>query len=167
MPKHRPTKKARTSSTSTKAKKSSVLPTDHDPEDTSFCMSLYSQEDEGNVNPVHNKIRKEVIQIKRTESGRVYFQCGSCSHLPRSDRVKISTIAPTSVACIYRAFGRFIKHHVPDCPHIPKRLKVLDPKKVTGWVFLLLVSYIIYVYFMYCIKSILSNSHILCLSSYD
>ena len=132
MPKHRPTKKAHTSSTSTKAKKSSVLPTDHDPEDTSFCMTLYSEEDEGNVNTVHNKIRKEVIQIKRTESGRVYFQCGSCSHLHRSDRVKISTIAPTSVACIYRAFGRFIKHHVPDCPHIPKRLKELDPKKVTG-----------------------------------
>ena len=54
---------------------------------------------------------------------------GWCKHLDRKNRVKSSIIAPQNIGCIYRAFGRFMKDHVPSCMHIPTDLRLLDAKK--------------------------------------
>ena len=54
---------------------------------------------------------------------------GWCKHLDRKNRVKSSIIAPQNIGCIYRAFGRFMKDHVPKCMHIPTDLRLLDAKK--------------------------------------
>ena len=52
-----------------------VFPTINDPEDTSFEKTLHSDNDTGKINSAHVHIRREVLEVKRTMSGRVYFQC--------------------------------------------------------------------------------------------
>eukprot|EP00579_Thalassiosira_antarctica_P018471 CAMPEP_0201945360 /NCGR_PEP_ID=MMETSP0903-20130614/53862_1 /ASSEMBLY_ACC=CAM_ASM_000552 /TAXON_ID=420261 /ORGANISM="Thalassiosira antarctica, Strain CCMP982" /LENGTH=264 /DNA_ID=CAMNT_0048488425 /DNA_START=70 /DNA_END=864 /DNA_ORIENTATION=- len=123
----RPAKKRRTSCPS-KPRSSCSLPTADDPIDESFHMKLYSNRDEGNINPVHIVIRREVLEVRRTVSGRVLFQCACCKHLPRGERAKLSTLAPQSIDNLYRAMVRFMMVHVPACGQIPKNIKDLSPK---------------------------------------
>ena len=52
-----------------------VFPTVNDPEDASFEKTLHSNDDTGKINIAHVHIRREVLEVKRSMSGRVYFQC--------------------------------------------------------------------------------------------
>jgi len=76
----RPAKKIRrhevdcSSSRSTTAKPC-VFPTVNDPEDTSFEKTLHFDDDTGKINSAHVHIRREVLEVKRSMLGRVYFQC--------------------------------------------------------------------------------------------
>eukprot|EP00579_Thalassiosira_antarctica_P006467 CAMPEP_0201892270 /NCGR_PEP_ID=MMETSP0902-20130614/36095_1 /ASSEMBLY_ACC=CAM_ASM_000551 /TAXON_ID=420261 /ORGANISM="Thalassiosira antarctica, Strain CCMP982" /LENGTH=45 /DNA_ID= /DNA_START= /DNA_END= /DNA_ORIENTATION= len=38
-------------------------------------MKLYSMGEEGKINPIHIVLRRDVIDIRRTESGKIFFQC--------------------------------------------------------------------------------------------
>ena len=105
-----------------------LLPTASDPMDPSFLASLYSESDVGKINPVHEVIRRDVLEVRHTISGRVFFQCGCCKHLPRKDRANLSTIAPRSVNGIYRSFVRFMMEHVSACEHIPAHMKQMRAK---------------------------------------
>ena len=77
----RPAKKIRyhqvdcSSSRRSKFAKPCVFPTTNDPEDISFEKTLHSDDDTGKINSAHIHIRREVLEVKRTMSGRVYFQC--------------------------------------------------------------------------------------------
>ena len=144
----RPTKAARryfTPTTSTSSSSSSswaaaptcLLPTTDDPMDEDFVMSLDSPHDIGRINPVHVIVRRHVFEVRRTTNrGRVFFQCACCKHRPRSQRAKLSTLAPQGVDSVYRAFVRFMMQHVSSCPDIPREIKSLDPKatKVPNYV---------------------------------
>ena len=124
-------KKATPHSKKTKSKKKSsscLVPTASDPADESFFTSLYSGSDVGKINPVHEVIRRDVLEVRRTISGRVFFQCACCKHLPRSDRAKLSSFSPQKVKTIYRSFVRFMMDHVSACEHIPDHIKDLDAK---------------------------------------
>ena len=99
------------------------VPSTNDPEDSLFFLSLHSNKDKGKINAAHIPIRRDVLQVRRTVSGRVFFQCGCCSHVTRQDRARLSTVAPKSIEGLYRAFGRFFAHHVPHCQYIPKKIK--------------------------------------------
>jgi len=118
----RPLKKPRV------CRSSSTLPTAEDPMDKSFCMRLYSKGEEGKINPTHIIVRKEVLEIRRTQSGEIFFQCAFCKHCSRGDRAKQSTLAPQSIESLYRAVIRFMMYHVPACEHIPQEIKDLIPK---------------------------------------
>mmetsp|Transcript_33473 Transcript_33473/g.61616 ORF Transcript_33473/g.61616 Transcript_33473/m.61616 type:complete len:136 (-) Transcript_33473:248-655(-) len=91
--------------------------------DEVFFMTLYSIGEEGSINPIHTILRRDVIEIRRTEPGNIFFQCACCSHLPRGDRAEQSTLAPQSISSLYRAFTRFQTSHVPACEHIPQQIK--------------------------------------------
>ncbi|KAL7525988.1 hypothetical protein ACHAXR_004608 [Thalassiosira sp. AJA248-18] len=78
------------------------LPNANDPMHEVFYMKLYTAEDEGKVNPVHNIIRRFILDVRRTESGKIFFQCTCCKHLPRRERAKCSTLAPQSIGGLYR-----------------------------------------------------------------
>ena len=108
---------------SKKRSRSGCVPSTNDPEDSLFFLSLHSNKDKGKINAAHIPIRRDVLQVRRTVSGRVFFQCGCCSHVTRQDRARLSTIAPKSIEGLYRAFGRFFAHHVPHCQYIPKKIK--------------------------------------------
>ena len=123
-------KKAR--STKIKSKKqltrSSSLPTADDPIDPTFLLRLYSSRDEGRVNPAHVIVRRDILEVRRTMSGRVLFQCGCCAHVPRAKRAKLSTLSPQCVDNLYRAMVRFMMNHVRACEHVPQEIKELSPK---------------------------------------
>mmetsp|Transcript_20439 Transcript_20439/g.43837 ORF Transcript_20439/g.43837 Transcript_20439/m.43837 type:complete len:295 (-) Transcript_20439:295-1179(-) len=119
-------KKARTSKPG--AGSSCSLPTADDPIDESFHIKLYSPRDEGRINPAHIVIRRDVLEVRRTVSGRVLFQCACCKHLPRAKRARLSTLAPQSVDNLYRAMVRFMMNHVSACEEIPRDIKELSPK---------------------------------------
>jgi len=121
-PTPRPAKKPRT------RRSSSTLPTADDPMDEPFCMKLYSMGEEGNINRTHTVIRRDVLEIRRTQSGEIFFQCAFCKHCSRGDRAKQSTLAPQSIESLYRAVIRFMMYHVPACEHIPQEIKDLIPK---------------------------------------
>ena len=109
--------------------KACSLPTRDDPEDELFLASLHSKKDKGHINDAHIEIRRHVLEVHRTISGRVYFQCGCCAHINRKERTRCSTIAPQSVNSLYRGFVRFMMIHVPACEHIPEEFKTLNSKK--------------------------------------
>ena len=113
----RPTKRARLASSS-KSSASDRVPTEKDPRDESFCKTLYSSKDEHLLNPGHILLRKKLVEVRRTRSGKVFFQCVGCQHLPRGDRVKQSTIAPRSVEGLYRGIVRFMMKHTYECRFI-------------------------------------------------
>ena len=78
----RPAKKIRRHQVDRHSRRSSfakpcVFPTINDPEDTSFEKTLHSDDDKGKINSAHVHIRREVLEVKRSMSGRVYFQCKS------------------------------------------------------------------------------------------
>lgn len=125
------------SSSSWAAAPTCLLPTADDPMDEDFVMSLDSPRDIGRINPVHVIVRRHVFEVRRTTNrGRVFFQCACCKHRPRSQRAKLSTLAPQGVDSVYRAFVRFMMQHVSSCPDIPREIKSLDPKatKVPNYV---------------------------------
>lgn len=123
----RPAAKATTRRPKTGASSCS-LPTADDPIDESHIATLYSPRDEGRINPAHCVIRRQVLEVRRTHSGRVLFQCACCKHLPRNQRAKLSTLAPQSVDNLYRAMVRFMMNHVKACPYVPEEIKGLSPK---------------------------------------
>ena len=55
-----------------------IFPTVNDPEDSSFEKTLHSDDDTGKINSAHIHIRREVLEVRRSMSGRVYFQCKLC-----------------------------------------------------------------------------------------
>ena len=121
---------ARTStSSSSSVARACLLPTADDPMDETFVMSLDSIRDNGRINPVHIIVRRHVFEVRRTvNTGRVFFQCACCKHRPRSERAKLSTLAPQGVHSVYRAFVRFMMQHVSECTDIPMEIKNLDAK---------------------------------------
>ena len=96
--------------------------------DESFCMKLYSKRDEGRINSAHIVICREVLEVRRTVTGKIFFQCAHCKHLPRGERARLSHLAPQNVGNLYRAVVRFIINHVSACEHIPAHVKALSPK---------------------------------------
>ena len=106
-----------------------------DPMDETFQISLHSPEDKTEVNPLHNAIRRDVWEVRRTMSGKIYFQCGCCKHLPRNKREQLAIVAPQNVETIYRAFIRFMGKHIKKCKHLPKHVAKLlgeDQKRKDG-----------------------------------
>jgi len=106
-----------------------------DPMDETFLISLHSPEDKTEVNPLHNAIRRDVWEVRRTMSGKIFFQCGCCKHLPRNKREQLAIVAPQNVETIYRAFIRFMGKHIKKCKHLPKHVAKLlgeDQKRTDG-----------------------------------
>lgn len=112
-----------------KTRPSCTLPTADDPADESFFASLYVPGEEGRINPAHAIVRRDVLLVRKTISGRVYFQCACCKHRPLKERsARQSTINPTSVSRLYRAMVRFMMNHVAKCEDIPQEIRELSPK---------------------------------------
>ena len=106
-----------------------LLPNSADPADPCFLLSLHSPtRDAGRINPVHVAVRRDVLEVRRTMSGKIFFQCGCCKHLPRNERARLSTFAPRNVGTIYRSFTRFMMEHVSVCEHIPEDIKRMNAK---------------------------------------
>lgn len=106
-----------------------------DPMDETFQMSLHSPEDKTEVNPLHNAIRRDVWEVRRTMSGKIFFQCGCCKHLPRNKREQLAIVAPQNVETIYRAFIRFMGKHIKKCNYLPQHVAKLlceDQKRKDG-----------------------------------
>ena len=126
---HRSKIKARRTATNSRRSQtgsSCLLPTASDPIDASFLMSLHSAR---KINPVHEAVRRDVLEVRRTMSGKIFFQCGCCKHLPHNERAKLSRFAPRNVGTIYRSFTRFMMEHVSVCEHIPKNIKRMKAKR--------------------------------------
>ena len=104
---------------------SSSLPTSLDPADESFAAILHAEADILRINPVHVAVRRDVLVVRRTKSGKVFFQCRCCRHLPLSQRTKLSVVSPQGVDNLYRSFVRFMMVHAPRCAHIPAHVGVL------------------------------------------
>ena len=68
----------------------------------------------------------DVLEVCRTDSGEVFFQCKYCKHLPLQERAKLSTILPQSIGLLHRANVRFLMIHVPNCG---ARFKAQLPKQ--------------------------------------
>jgi hypothetical protein len=120
---------AAAASSSSSSSRACLLPTADDPIDETFLMSLDSGFDNGRVNPVHVIVRRHIFEVRRTaNTGRIFFQCACCKHRPRSERAKLSTVAPQSVNTIYRSFVRFMMQHVSACHDIPYDIRSLDAR---------------------------------------
>lgn len=117
------------STSKTSKSKSSRLPTKNDPEDPTFRTTLHSDGDKGKINSAHVTIRREVLEVRRVASGRIYLQCTYCQHLDPNKRARCSTVAPESVEGLYRAMVRFRMNHIEACDHIPLWIKAMCPKK--------------------------------------
>ena len=103
------------------------------PIDPLFRMALYTDEDNDNLHAAHVSIRRDVLEVRSSTSGEIFFQCACCKHLPRSERAPRSTVAPIRVEQIYRAAVRFMVEHVPKCEHIPRTIKLMmKPNKAAG-----------------------------------
>ena len=114
---------------------SSALPTDsspfkNDPVEETFLETLHDPLlDAGRINPVHMIVRDDVLEVRRTASGKVFFQCKYCKDLPLQERANQSTISPQSIGRLYRANVRFLMTHVPNCGSIPARVRAQSPKQ--------------------------------------
>ena len=102
------------------------IPTKRDPIDESFLATLHSDRDVGRINPAHVEVRKFVLEVRRTVSGRVFFQCRHCAHLDGFRCAKQSIIAPQTVERLYRANVRFMMDHVEACKYIPDYIKKMN-----------------------------------------
>ena len=123
-PERRPAKKARTSASS-----ACILRSKSDSIDEEFGIkSLYSSNDEDSMNSLHCKVRKDVLEVCRTVSGKIFIRCACCKDIPLNKRAKSSAVSPTRVATIYRAMVRFMMNHFPACEHIPQRIKEMKAK---------------------------------------
>lgn len=104
---------------------SSSLPTSLDPADESFAAILHVEADIVRINPVHVAVRRDVLVVHRTKSGKVFFQCRCCRHLPLSQRAKLSVVSPQCVNNLYRSFVRFMMVHAQGCEHLPAHVRAL------------------------------------------
>ena len=104
---------------------SSSLPTSLDPADESFAAILHAEADTARINPVHVAVRRDVLAIRRTKSGKVFFQCRCSRHLPLSQRAKLSVVSPQCVGNLYRSFVRFMMVHASSCEHLPAHVCAL------------------------------------------
>lgn len=109
-----------------------IHPTVEDPIDPAFDMRLYSTRDDGDDDAFapHIPIRRDLLEVRRTMSGRVFFRCACCKHLPRDERAKLSVLAPQNVGNLYRAVSRYMMHHVRECEHVPQNFKDVNPRCV-------------------------------------
>jgi hypothetical protein len=105
-------------------------PFKNDPVDETFLETLHDPLlDTGRINPVHMIVRDDVLEVRRTGSGKVFLQCSYCKHLPPQKRANQSIISPQSIRSLYRANVRFLMYHVPNCTHIPARVRAYSPKQ--------------------------------------
>lgn len=89
-------------------------------------MTLHCRLDEGKIDLADVLIRRDVLEIRRTASGRVFFQCACCRHRPSGERASLSTLTPQRVESLHRAFARFAMHHVPACEYVSQEIKELS-----------------------------------------
>lgn len=106
-------------------------PFKNDPVDESFVLKTLHDPvlDDGRINPVHMIVREHVLNVRRSMSGKVFFQCKYCAHLPVQERAHQSTVSPQSINKLYRANVRFHMSHVRNCEYIPEWIKSCSPKK--------------------------------------
>ena len=106
-------------------------PFKNDPVDESFGLKTLHDPvlDDGRINPVHMIVREHVLDVRRSMSGKIFFQCKYCAHLPVHERANQSTVSPQSVSKLYRANVRFHMSHVRHCEYIPEWIKSCSPKK--------------------------------------
>lgn len=107
----------------------STSPFKNDPVDETFLDTLHDVNlDTGRINPAHMIMRNHVLEVRRSVSGRVFFQCKYCKHLPHHLRSNQSTISPQSIDKLYRAYVRFSMYHITHCEYIPDWIKEYRPK---------------------------------------
>ena len=106
-------------------------PFKNDPVDESFGLKTLHDPvlDDGRINPVHMIVREHVLDVRRSMSGKIFFQCKYCAHLPVHERANQSTVSPQSISKLYRANVRFHMSHVRNCEYIPEWIKSCSPKK--------------------------------------
>ena len=106
-------------------------PFKNDPVDESFGLKTLHDPvlDDGQINPVHMIVREHVLDVRRSMSGKIFFQCKYCAHLPVHERANQSTVSPQSISKLYRANVRFHMSHVRHCEYIPEWIKSCSPKK--------------------------------------
>jgi hypothetical protein len=121
------------------------------PEETSVPASLYADGDEDHINPIHNIIRRDILEVfvempssnfaagaddvagsgnskavKAKQSrfaGRIGLRCRFCKHLPVGANANLATIYPETLEGIYRACSvRFQKRHIGSCAFIPESI---------------------------------------------
>jgi len=116
------------------------------PEET-IPTSLYADSDEDHINPIHNIIRRDILEVfveapsstfnvgtwdhpgssKARQSrfaGRVGLRCRFCKHLPVGTNANLATIYPETLEGIYRACSvRFQKRHIGSCAFIPESIR--------------------------------------------
>lgn len=112
-------------------------------EAASAPTSLYAEGDEDYINPIHNILRRDILEVfvettpqpqtnnddggSRNNNrfpGRVGLRCRFCKHLPQGSVANLSTIYPETLEGIYRACSvRFQKRHLGSCQYIPKAIK--------------------------------------------
>mmetsp|Transcript_11967 Transcript_11967/g.28783 ORF Transcript_11967/g.28783 Transcript_11967/m.28783 type:complete len:880 (-) Transcript_11967:2786-5425(-) len=85
--------------------------------------------DEGNVNPLHCYVRKELIEVVvlgRDFGYRVGLRCVFCGPLPKSERnvFSMSQFFPKSVEDMYRCVCTWQRIHFPHCKHVPEHMKI-------------------------------------------
>ncbi|KAL7534543.1 hypothetical protein ACHAWF_004867 [Thalassiosira exigua] len=94
--------------------------------------SLYAPGDEDRINPTHNVLRRDVLELfvepsrggRARFAGKVGLRCRFCKHLPDRDRAPLSTVYPETLGGIYRACSvRFQKRHLTQCAHVPRRVR--------------------------------------------
>ncbi|KAL3784007.1 hypothetical protein ACHAW5_008005 [Stephanodiscus triporus] len=118
-----------------KALPSSALPLEtspfkNDPVDETFLKTLHDPLlDAGRINPAHMIVREYALEVRRSVSGKVFFQCKYCKHLPQHERSSQSTISPQAIGKLYRGNVRFLMNHVPHCDFIPAWIKEYRPKE--------------------------------------
>jgi len=122
------------------------------PEETNVPTSLYADGDEDHINPIHNIIRRDILEVfveapssnftvgawdapgsgscKAIKArlfrfaGRVGLRCRFCKHLPVGTNANLATIYPETLEGIYRACSvRFQKRHIGSCAFIPESIR--------------------------------------------
>ncbi len=104
--------------------------------------SLYAEGDEDYINPIHNIMRRDILEVfvetgpqdrggnnstsarSNRFAGRIGLRCRYCKHLPQGSAANLSTIYPETLDGIYRACSvRFQKRHLGSCQYIPKAIR--------------------------------------------
>ena len=104
-------------------------PFKNDPVDKSFVLNTLHDpalNDGGRITLVHMIIHEHVLDVHRSMSGKVFFQCKHCAHLPVNKCAHQSTVSPQSINMLYHANIRFFMSHVRNCDYT---IKKCSPKK--------------------------------------
>jgi len=104
----------------------SSFPSARDPADPFFLATLHSDSDVGRIDPAHVEVRRSVLEVRRTVSNRVFFQCKYCAHLHEFERAEMSIVDLASVDRIYRDVVWFVMYHVKFCKYIPSYIKEMN-----------------------------------------